>query len=82
MKAPKFAKRFSQLPLLSQPQRQQVLAALHPASGLDRVVALIDEIRSVRGAVRSAPASVVTGTVTPTTCNVFAVAPADEPSTT
>ncbi len=46
MKAPKFAKLFAQLPLLNQPQRRQVLDALHPAAGLDRVVALIDEIRS------------------------------------
>ena len=46
MKAPKFAKLFAQLPLLNQPQRRQVLAALHPAAGLDRIVALIDEIRS------------------------------------
>ncbi|MDY0965479.1 IS1595 family transposase, partial [Massilia sp. CFBP9026] len=46
MKAPKFEELFAQLALLNQPQRQQVLAALHPAAGLDRVVALIDEIRS------------------------------------
>ena len=46
MKAPQFAKLFDQLPLLNQPQRQQVLAAVHPAAGLDRVVALIGEIRS------------------------------------
>ena len=35
MKAPKFAKLFAQLMLLNQHQRQQVLAALHPAAGLD-----------------------------------------------
>jgi transposase-like protein len=46
MKAPQFEKLFAQLALLNQPQRQQVLAALHPAAGLDRVVALIGEIRS------------------------------------
>ena len=46
MKAPKFAKLFSQLPLLNQPQRRQVLAALHPAAGLDRIIALIAGIRS------------------------------------
>ena len=46
MQAPKFAKLFAQLALLNQPQRQQVLAALHPAAGLDRVVALVDGIRS------------------------------------
>ena len=48
MKAPKFEKLFAQLVLLNQPQRQQALAALHPAAGLDRVVALIGEIRSKR----------------------------------
>nr|WP_313168506.1 hypothetical protein [Massilia oculi] len=46
MKAPKFEKLFAQLALLNQPQGQQVLAALHPAAGLNRVVALIGEIRS------------------------------------
>jgi transposase-like protein len=46
MKAPKVEKPFAQLPRLNQPQRQQVLAALHPAAGRDGVVALIDEIRS------------------------------------
>ena len=46
MKAPKFAKLFAQLSLLNQSQRHQVLAALHPAAGLDRIVALIHEIRS------------------------------------
>jgi transposase-like protein len=46
MKAPKFAKLFSQLPLLNQPQRRQVLAALHPAAGLDRIIGLIAGIRS------------------------------------
>ncbi|MDY0962217.1 hypothetical protein [Massilia sp. CFBP9026] len=43
MKAPNFEELFAQLALLNQPQRQQVLAALHPAAGLERVVALIDE---------------------------------------
>ena len=46
MKAPRFAKLFAQLPLLNQPQRLQVLDALHPAAGLDRIIALIGEIRS------------------------------------
>ena len=46
MKAPQFEKLFVQLALLNQPQRQQVLAALHPGAGLNRVVALIGEIRS------------------------------------
>lgn len=48
MKAPKFSRLFAQLALLNQPQRLQVLAALHPAAGLDRVIALIDAIRSAR----------------------------------
>ena len=46
MKAPKFKKLFAQLPSLNQPQRLQVLAALHPAAGLDRVISLIAEIRA------------------------------------
>ncbi|WP_441295489.1 transposase, partial [Massilia timonae] len=46
MQAPKFEKLFDQLALLNQPQRQQVLAALHPAAGLDRVIALISDHRS------------------------------------
>jgi len=46
VKAPKFRKLFAQLPSLNQPQRLQVLAALHPAAGLDRVTALIAEIRA------------------------------------
>jgi len=46
MKALGFAELFAQLSLLNQQQRTQVLAALHPAAGLDRIVALIDEIRS------------------------------------
>nr|WP_306391883.1 IS1595 family transposase [Massilia sp. REN29] len=45
MNALGFAELFAQLALLNQSQRQQVLAALHPAAGLYRVVALIDEIR-------------------------------------
>ena len=45
MKTPRFKKLFAQLPLLNQPQRLQLLAVLHPAAGLDRVVALIAEIR-------------------------------------
>jgi len=46
VKAPRFAKFFAQLPLLNQPQRLQVLDALHPAAGLGRIIALIGEIRS------------------------------------
>ncbi|WP_314443053.1 IS1595 family transposase [Massilia timonae] len=46
MQAPKFEKLFAQLALLNQPQRRQVLAALHPAAGLDRMIALIGAIRS------------------------------------
>jgi len=46
MKAPRFSRLFSQLALLNQHQRHAVLAALHPAAGLDCIVSLIDEIRS------------------------------------
>jgi len=46
MQAPGCARLFAQLAQLNGPQRQQVLAALHPAAGLDRVIALIDEIRA------------------------------------
>ena len=45
MKAPKSEELFAQLALLNQPQRQQLLAALHPAAGVDRVIALIGDIR-------------------------------------
>ncbi|AWL07085.1 IS1595 family transposase [Massilia oculi] len=47
MKAPNLTKLCDRLSQLNQPQRQQVLAALHPAAGLDRVVVLIGEIRSM-----------------------------------
>ena len=46
MKAPRFKGWFAKLPSLNQPQRRQVLAALHPAAGLDQVVALISEARA------------------------------------
>ena len=46
MKAPGFAKFFSQLQQLNGPQRQQVLAARQPAAGPDRVIVFIDGIRS------------------------------------
>jgi len=46
MKAPRFKGWFAKLPSLNQPQRQQVLDALHPAAGLDQVVVLIDEVRA------------------------------------
>lgn len=46
MKEPAFNELFAQLSSLNQPQRLQLLAALHPATGLDRVVALIAEIRA------------------------------------
>ena len=46
MKAPRFKKLFAQLPSLNLPQRLQLLAALHPAAGLDRIIALIAEIRA------------------------------------
>ena len=46
MKAPRFKVWFAKLPSLNQPQRRQVLDALHPAAGLGQVVALITEIRA------------------------------------
>jgi len=46
MKAPRFTRWFANLPLLNVPQRRQVLDALHPAAGLDQVVALITHARS------------------------------------
>ncbi len=44
MKTPSFKKWFARLPALNQPQRLLTLAALHPAAGLDRIVALIGQI--------------------------------------
>ena len=46
MKAPRYKVWFAKLPSLHQPQRRQVLDALHPAAGLDQVVALITEVRT------------------------------------
>ena len=46
MRAPSFKKWFARLPALNQPQRLQTLAALHPAAGLDQVIALIGQIRA------------------------------------
>jgi transposase-like protein len=46
MKAPRFRNWFAKLSALNQPQRQQVLDALHPAAGLDQVVALIAQARA------------------------------------
>ncbi|MBD8656212.1 IS1595 family transposase [Oxalobacteraceae sp. CFBP 13730] len=46
MKAPRFKGWFAKLPSLNQPQRRQVLDALHPAAGLDQVVTLITEARA------------------------------------
>jgi len=46
MKAPRFKNCFAKLPLLNQPQRRQVLGALHPLAGLEQVVALITEVRT------------------------------------
>ena len=46
MKAPRFKNWFAKLSALNQPQRQQVLDALHPAAGLDQVVALIAQARA------------------------------------
>ncbi|MGX9221017.1 IS1595 family transposase [Massilia varians] len=44
MRAPYFKKWFARLPALNLPQRLQTLAALHPAAGLDQVIALIGQI--------------------------------------
>ena len=44
MRAPHFKKWFAKLPALNVPQRLQTLAALHPAAGLDQVIALIDQV--------------------------------------
>jgi len=46
VKAHKFETLIAQLSSLNQPQRLQLLAVLHPAAGIDRVVALIAEIRA------------------------------------
>jgi len=46
MKAPGFKGWFAKLPSLNQPQRRQVVDALHPAAGLDQVVALITEVKA------------------------------------
>lgn len=46
MKGPRFKDWFAGLPSLNQPQRRQVLDALHPAAGLDQVIALIGQIRA------------------------------------
>jgi len=48
MKAPRFRKWFATLSSLNQPQRRQVLDALHPTAGLDQVVALIAQAREPR----------------------------------
>lgn len=44
MRAPQFKKWFAKLPALNVPQRLQTLAALHPAAGLDQVIALIGQV--------------------------------------
>jgi transposase-like protein len=46
MKAPRFKRWFASLPSLNGPQCRQVLDALHPAAGLDQVVALIAQTRA------------------------------------
>jgi len=46
MKAPRFRNWFARLSSLNQPQRRQALDTLHPAAGLDQVVALIDQARA------------------------------------
>ena len=52
MLAPHFRKWFAKLPALNLPQRLQTLAALHPAAGLDQVIALIGQVGT---AVRRCP---------------------------
>ena len=52
MRAPHFKKWFARLPALNLRQRLQTLAALHPAAGLDQVIALIGQIG---GATRRCP---------------------------
>ncbi len=44
MRAPHFKKWFARLPALNLPQRLQTLTALHPAAGLDQVIAVIGQI--------------------------------------
>ena len=44
MRAPHFKEWFAKLPALNVPQRLQTLTALHPAVGLDQVIALIGQI--------------------------------------
>ena len=46
MRSAQFQTWFAGLALLNQPQRGCVRAALHPAAGLARVIALIEQIRS------------------------------------
>ena len=46
MKAPRFKKWFAGLTLLNRPQRTRVQHALHPAAGLQQVIALIDKVRT------------------------------------
>ena len=48
MRVPYFRKWFAKLPTLNLPQRLQTLAALHPAAGLDQVIALIGQIGATR----------------------------------
>ena len=48
MRAPHFKKWFARLPALNLPQRLQTLAALHPAAGLDQVIALIGQIGATK----------------------------------
>ncbi|MFN3792004.1 transposase, partial [Massilia sp.] len=48
MRAQHFKKWFAKLSALNLPQRLQTLAALHPAAGLDQVIALIGQIGATR----------------------------------
>ena len=81
MKAPRFKSWFSRVPSLNGPQRRQVLDALHPAAGLDQVVALIAEARGPGRCCPGVAVHAVTGTDSPTICSVFAATAAGAPST-
>ena len=82
MKAPRFKRWFASLPSLNNPQRRQVLNALHPAAGLDQVVALIAEARAPGRCCPRCGNGAATGMASPTICSAFAAALAGAPSTT
>ena len=82
MKAPRFKNWFGKLSSLNQPQRRQVLDALHPAAGLDQVVALIAQARAPGRCCPRCGVNAAIGMDLPTTCSVFAAALAAVHSTT